>query len=446
MPIVTETYKKLLTTLAKNQFDSAANNYYIGVGRAEVWNDSDVAPTPVNSQYEIRQFRNSMQAVKKVEDVSFIVPRYNWISGTTYSAYDDRVAGYPANAYYVVNSSFNVYICLQRARNALGAAVQSTVEPTGTSTSAFTTADGYTWKYLYTISAGEQTRYVSANHIPVKYIDSADPGEIIQVNQEAVQNAAVDGQILNIVVTAGGTGYTSAPSVVISGTGTSAAATATVSGGSVVKVEMSNRGSGYDNAVVSFTGGGGTGAKARAVIGPKGGIGADARNDLRADALMFNSRPTGTEAGDTWLVDQSFRQIALMQNITKTSDGSDFTAADGDVLNSMRFNGTSSPDFIAGNLVVGGTSGAKGFIDFVDSSAGLLYHFNDSTGYTAFQAGEVLTSTTTSGAGAAGSATLLTDSEGTVNRYSGDILYIDNRASITRGAAETQDIKIIIQL
>lgn len=72
----------------------------------------------------------------------------------------------------------------------------------------------------------------------------------------------------SIVVTAGGTGYTSAPTVTFSGGGgTGAAATATVANGIVVSITVTNSGSGYTSApTVGFTGGGGTGATAVAIM------------------------------------------------------------------------------------------------------------------------------------------------------------------------------------
>ncbi len=65
-----------------------------------------------------------------------------------------------------------------------------------------------------------------------------------------------------------GTGYTSAPSVTISGGGgTGATATATVAGGVISGVTIGSGGSGYTTApTVTFSGGGGTGAVAAATI------------------------------------------------------------------------------------------------------------------------------------------------------------------------------------
>ncbi len=72
-------------------------------------------------------------------------------------------------------------------------------------------------------------------------------------------------------ITAGGTGYSSAPTVtitpILSSEGSGATATATVSGGAVTALTITNPGSGYaDGATVSFSGGGGSGAAATVTI------------------------------------------------------------------------------------------------------------------------------------------------------------------------------------
>lgn len=74
--------------------------------------------------------------------------------------------------------------------------------------------------------------------------------------------------VQSINLRAGGTGYTTAPTVALTGGGgTGATATATVSGGSVTGITVTNPGSGYTSApTVAFTGGGGSGATAAAVI------------------------------------------------------------------------------------------------------------------------------------------------------------------------------------
>lgn len=72
----------------------------------------------------------------------------------------------------------------------------------------------------------------------------------------------------SVVMTGGGTGYTSAPAVSFSGGGGSGAAgTATVAGGQVIAVMMTTAGTGYTSApTVGFSGGGGSGATATATL------------------------------------------------------------------------------------------------------------------------------------------------------------------------------------
>ncbi|VWB07144.1 hypothetical protein [Burkholderia lata] len=70
----------------------------------------------------------------------------------------------------------------------------------------------------------------------------------------------------SVIVTAGGSGYTAAPTVGFTGGGGSGAtATATIANGSVTGVTITNPGSGYTSTpTVTFTGGSGTGAAATA--------------------------------------------------------------------------------------------------------------------------------------------------------------------------------------
>jgi len=76
-------------------------------------------------------------------------------------------------------------------------------------------------------------------------------------------------EVGSVAVTAGGTGYTSAPTVAFSAptSGTTATGTAVIQNGKVVSVTITNPGSGYTAAPsVTFTGGGGSGAAATAKL------------------------------------------------------------------------------------------------------------------------------------------------------------------------------------
>ena len=105
-------------------------------------------------------------------------------------------------------------------------------------------------------SAIASTRYLAVNDGTAIYLIASDD------TVTTIQS----GQVQSIEVTAGGTGYASAPTVTFTGGGGSgAAATATVNAGAVTAITVTNRGSGYTSPpTIGFTGGGGSGATATA--------------------------------------------------------------------------------------------------------------------------------------------------------------------------------------
>ena len=77
------------------------------------------------------------------------------------------------------------------------------------------------------------------------------------------------GAVQKIILTNGGSNYTSVPTVTFQGDGNiSPTATATISGGKVTAITINSKGSGHSTLNVTITGGGGSGATARAVLYP----------------------------------------------------------------------------------------------------------------------------------------------------------------------------------
>ena len=79
----------------------------------------------------------------------------------------------PAQPFYVYTDEQYVYVCLEQGKNAAGQAVTSTVKPTGTADHIMT-ADGYTWKFLYSIGALRESKFQASNFIPVKLVNAID--------------------------------------------------------------------------------------------------------------------------------------------------------------------------------------------------------------------------------------------------------------------------------
>lgn len=452
--IITDRFKKEILLNIQADIADSDNNYYVAVGRPIDWDSDDNAPTPLNNIRTLRDAQQNMISVKNVEANSFVVPRYSWSLGAIYQGYNDNTVGHPTNSFYVITDENQVYVCLEQGKNANGGAVTSTVKPTGTLTTAFETADGYVWKFLYSVGALRASQFLSANYMPVTKFgpfDSDDPAD--HVEQVGIQNAAVAGEVVGFEVTGGGTGYTSIPTVTVYGDGTEAKAAAVVSGGAVTVVNVKDsdglkaHGSGYTYAHVEITGGGGSGAKARPIIGPAAGFGADPRDDLKATAIMFTAKPDGPE-NSNWVINNDFRQVMLVKNIEIPDSDGLFTGVAGNALRRMEFSAITSA-FSVDKTIRGGTSLAEAYVVKTDSDT--VWYIQDSdTQFRPFVEGELVEETNGSGSGTLEAAGVDSDSnafvKGDVDVSSGELMYIDNRAAIQRSADQTEDIKIIIQL
>jgi hypothetical protein len=445
--ILTDTIRTNISELFFDEVNNSSDSheYYIGIGKSSEYPAGDTLIDPLRTRKEEREARSALQSVKKVTAVSYVIPRYNWTSGSIYTGYNDAVVGIPANTYYVLTEDNEVYICIQQGKTAGGSANTSTVKPSFTDAGveekeAFETSDGYRWKFLYAISATRANSFLSAGYLPVERVildsGSASAFEIQQLN---VQNYSIGGQITGIQVTNGGAGYSSAPTVTISGNGTSAAATATISGGSIVKIEMNNEsaamGSGYDYATVSFSGGGGAGAVALPIITSRRGIGFDPRLDLKSSSIMLNTKPDGTESGK-FVVDQDFRQILVLRDIENNS-GTQFGDTTGKALKYITM--TTPTNFANDDIIRGVSSSAAAHVVDVDSTS-VYYMQSEYTGYRSFADGELVEDSDGSLSGIIDSAVKFSD----VDAYSGEVLYIENRARVVRSTDQTEDIKVII--
>lgn len=453
---ITDTLRRQIARDYFNAFEKQTHNYYVAIGKSEPWDSSENVPNPVNSPETITQFRNSIQSMKKVRSTSLVVPRNNWSNGTIYSQYDDTVGGYPSQPYYVKNENNQVFVCLETGRNRLGVAQPSTVQPTFSNNDSFRLADGYVWKFLYTISGSRQEQFQSSNFIPVQkqfVIDSNSTG--IEIKQKEVQDSTNPGEILSIILTDGGTGYTSIPTVNIIGNGNGhakAVADIDSAAGIVTRIRMKDsqhpsgpgvgtaniaHGEDYTRALITITGGGGTGAKARAVLPfSDSGVGADARVDLKTSSIMFHTMIEGNDSN--FLTGQDFRQVALIKD-PLDQNGSKITSNTASVMDFMRLRQTLT-SFTLDKIIEGQTTFARAYIDYIDSDK-LYYHQDENTGFTAFLDGEIIQETTGPGQGVIDSALI----EPIVDRRTGDILYIDNRAPVQRTPAQAEDIKIILQ-
>ena len=197
---------KSLSDSVFNDLFSARSNYYYFIGKVVPWSTPGSPPTPDESRIVEHDTRNRIINIKKITtgDVSLVIPRKNWSTGTVYDQFDlNYTPSNPATSgatslktslFYVVSSSFQVYKCIS---NNGGAA--STAEPSGNLLDVFSTADGYQWKFMYTIPISLRSRFLTDDFMPV--------------TKSVLQSFYDDGQINAVTVDSRGSGYSSEPVV-----------------------------------------------------------------------------------------------------------------------------------------------------------------------------------------------------------------------------------------
>ena len=443
--------------------ESAASTYYLFIGRPQAFaanagGGTDSSPPTPNDDIvsEYAQFRE-MMAAKKVtaSDISFVVPRRTWTSGTTYDIYrPDYSSTVTSNSsatnlfsatYYIMTSEYKVYKCMGNDNN-----TASTVEPTATGNTEAATGDGYVWKYMYTMTSTHTANFLSTDFMPV--VDTL--GTITGGSQSTVSSNAVDGEIRHIAVTTAGSGYNngSFTNVPIRGDGASGVCTVVVSGGALASATVTTQGTGYtfatvDVANISGIGGGSNGALTP-LVGPKGGHGYDALKELGAFYVMINVSLAGAEGSGDFVISQDFRRVGLVRNPYNHGTTTVSTGATLSGLKSVTFAASPTPGtFQNDEVITGGTSGAKGKVVNWDSTNRILKYIQTQwTGIdsvkniTAFAGTEVVTGTTSSA-----TATMSAVNNPEIAYHSGDVMYVENRVPITRASDQTENIKLIVE-
>ena len=463
--------------------ESSPNIYYLAIGRPQAFATStggdsrtqyegtDSSPlTPADSVSDEFYFFDDVIAAKRIttSDISRVIPRRNWTTGTTYDMYRGDYGQFikgstsstiTANSgatsladatFYVLSSANHVYKVISNNGNAA-----STVEPTGTSTSILTTGDSYKWKYMYSLTASEQTNFLSTDFMHVS-------------TDSTVAAAAVDGAIDTVLIKTAGSGGTngSHTSVAIRGDGSSGACTVVVSGGAVSSVTVTTAGTGYTfgyirNADIVAAGATNlSGSELDVIIPPKGGHGKDAVEELGGHFVMMNTNFTGDESSNSgdFTTANDFRRVGLLLDPQTGGSAASATTLRG--TKAVKLTGTPG-SFQVDEEINQANTGAVGKVVEYDSTNKILYYiqtrFNDegvdSNGnQTALSGGNAITGQTSSAAGTPDTSTQTVDNIVFSSGYNSgeidadtDVLYQENRSPITRASDQTENIKLIVE-
>ena len=442
-------------------------------------------------------------------DVKQVVKKNTWTSGTTYDMYrhdisrtnlskpSEATSLYAAN-YFVVNEDYKVYICLQNGTNPENPEGRPSLDqPTFTDLeprSAGVSGDGYIWKYLYTIKPGNIIKFDSTNFIPVP-----DNWDTSVENAAVRDNAETSGQLKIITIKNRGVGlgtanrtYTRVPIV---GDGNGAEATVVVGNNSDVdSITISRGGLNYTYGTVDLVSGGvPTGTTSPVfdvIIPPQGGHGHDIYRELGATNILIYSRIENDNENPDFITGNQISRVGIVQNPKAFDSNATLGLDKASAVYALKLTGIgySSTTFtedsrITQTLGVGIT--AVGRVVSYDQNTGVLKYWQDrslvgfnrdgsqkinptygltlnrftaspSTGgsLNIFGGSNVLGIDTNFN----GISTTLNNrtynlgqifemglSNPEVQKYSGDIIYVDNRPSITRSLNQKEDIKVILQ-
>jgi len=475
MAIVTSKFRVAAASGFSTRF--GIDSIYLVLGRPQSWGDSlsanfidqsgqstsdSVPPTAVDNYVnEHNLWRDAMAAVRITQgDIRLCTVRNNWISGTRYDMYRHDIGPSQSTATGKYNLSesnmivFNndnstVYKCLYNGSNAAyTTGIVSTYAPTSTSFAPQTTADGYIWKYMYTLSASDAD-FITANYIPV-------PGDTSSVSNQLG---------LDVVVVTNGGSYGSNPQVIIYGDGAGATATATTSAGAITKVTMTNPGSGYTWAKIKFSATTiTTHASAIAIIAPAGGHGSNLVSECHAHNVMIVGSVQSYQGQDI-PVNQDFRTIALVKNpLVYETSWSTFATTEVSIADTARIartlvmssTATTAP---TNDIVLSNTTGASVLAVFQSSTTTNLQFIqpiaSDTSVINAVELSRIDTSNTLrlkvfangnaiTGTGYNETISSVTSVTPELQHYSGEMLYLDYRAPVTRNLNQNEKINIVI--
>ena len=484
-----------------------ANPVAAGYGRTSDWNTNP--PSPTDNLSYAGHTGDTVLFGKKITSANIrrIVRRINWTAGTKYEIYRDDYSVqnrapisnaarlYDAN-YYVMNEDYRVYICIENGSsgtNPKGNVSQD--QPTFTDlepSRAGDSGDGYIWKYLFTISPSDIIKFDSTDYITVPNNWDTSSDAQIRAIRESGDSTINENQIKTVYIDDAGGSYANGlgQEMNIIGDGEGGKVRVDVEGGKITNTVVVSGGKNYSYALVDLgsinSNTTSTPAHLIPVIPPSRGHGHDIYKELGTDRVLVYAR--FDDSTKDFPVDTSFAQVSIVKNPTAVGTSNTFTDNNFNGLSAFKFNNITGTPKVGEKIeqtVQNGTAKAFGYVASFDTETKVLKYFTDRSlfynqttkdqqDYTgistngrpyAFESSSNLISGQTSsftGAIDTAFAGIATNPTGVkqinlgvsftagmavpeINKGSGEVIYLDNRASIARNARQKEDIKVILE-
>lgn len=348
-----------------------------------------------------------------------------------------------SNKFYVRNSSDQVFKCLFNNNGA-----QSNTMPEITiggdlpENPYIETVDGYKWKYMYSIPTGLKNKFFTDKYMPV-------------IRDTIVFDNAKNGRIDIIKIINGGSGYYAGSSVNnysvvnVTGDGTLANVSVDVVNGVIVDINILNGGNNYTTATVTVADplqqAIGNTANLQAVISPQYGHGFDPQRELGGSSVMVSLDFDGDVEGNLPVQSDGtdlIRQICIAKDV-QYANGTFGTASYFPMYTQIV---TSNPpvDFVHNETVYVGASFAT------STFSAKVAHFDNNTNtlYVNNIVGDISNienETIYQKDSPSSFAKVFNLIQPSINIFSGEILFIENRAKITRNADQTESTKFVVE-
>jgi hypothetical protein len=479
----------------------------VGFGRSTSWNLNP--PAPIDNFSYNSHYSDTILYGKRITSANIrrIIRRIDWVAGNRYEMYRDDYSIlnpspltnssrlYGAN-YYVMNSDYRVYICIENGSS--GTTPKGNVSQDETTftdlepSRAGDSGDGYIWKYLFTVSPSDIIKFDSTEYITVPNDWSTSTSSQIVAVRESGDSSINNNQIKTVYIERSGANYSNGlgQELSIIGDGSGGRVRVDVEGGAITNTVVTSGGKDYSYALVDLgsinTNSVGTSAKLVPIIPPSRGHGYDLYTELGTDKVLIYAR--FDDSTKDFPIDTSFAQVAIVKNPTSIGSTQIYTDNTFTGLFSLKFslvNGTPTVGEKIEQIVSNGVGRAYGYVASWDSETKVLKYFRDRSLYynqTTFDQQDYVGISTngrpylfessanqvigkSSGFSASidtGFSGISTNPTGTklinlgvnftsgmaspeINKGSGDVIYLDNRPSISRSSRQKEDIKIVLE-